>query len=79
MKSSLSLGYMLRPAASLLRKMSEIGYGPFICSCHYQVRNRARRLKHQNQNQEVRKALLKRHRDEHNAGHLYDRVAERLH
>lgn len=30
-------------------------------------------------NSEVREALLARHRDEHNAGHLYDRVAERLH
>ncbi|HIF30361.1 MAG: ferritin-like domain-containing protein [Pirellulaceae bacterium] len=30
-------------------------------------------------NSEVRKALTKRHQDEHNAGHLYDRVAERLH
>ena len=29
--------------------------------------------------QDVRKVLLQRHRDEHNAGHLYDRVAERLH
>ena len=27
----------------------------------------------------VRNALLERHKDEHNAGHLYDRVAERLH
>ena len=27
----------------------------------------------------VRKALLERHQGEHNAGHLYDRVAERLH
>ena len=27
----------------------------------------------------LRKALLERHKDEHNAGHLYDRVAERLH
>ena len=30
-------------------------------------------------NNEVRKALIERHQDEHNAGHLYDRVAERLH
>ena len=30
-------------------------------------------------NTEVRHALLERHKDEHNAGHLYDRVAERLH
>ncbi len=30
-------------------------------------------------NEEVRQALLGRHQDEHNAGHLYDRVAERLH
>ncbi len=30
-------------------------------------------------NSEVRKALTERHQDEHNAGHLYDRVAERLH
>jgi ferritin len=30
-------------------------------------------------NEEVRIALLERHKDEHNAGHLYDRVAERLH
>jgi len=30
-------------------------------------------------NQNVRKALMERHQDEHNAGHLYDRVAERLH
>ncbi len=30
-------------------------------------------------NDKVRKALLERHQDEHNAGHLYDRVAERLH
>ncbi|MHB8864110.1 MAG: ferritin-like domain-containing protein [Pirellulaceae bacterium] len=29
-------------------------------------------------NDEVRTALLERHQDEHNAGHLYDRVAERL-
>ena len=29
-------------------------------------------------NQDVREALLERHQDEHNAGHLYDRVAERL-
>ena len=28
---------------------------------------------------DVRKALIERHQDEHNAGHLYDRVAERLH
>ncbi len=27
----------------------------------------------------VRQALVERHQDEHNAGHLYDRVAERLH
>jgi ferritin len=27
----------------------------------------------------VRITLLERHKDEHNAGHLYDRVAERLH
>jgi ferritin len=27
---------------------------------------------------EVRGSLLERHQDEHNAGHLYDRVAERL-
>jgi len=27
----------------------------------------------------VRNALLERHKDEHNAGHLYDRIAERLH
>jgi ferritin len=30
-------------------------------------------------NDEVRVSLLERHLDEHNAGHLYDRVAERLH
>jgi ferritin len=30
-------------------------------------------------NDEVRIAVLERHADEHNAGHLYDRVAERLH
>ena len=30
-------------------------------------------------NKKVRKALVERHKDEHNAGHLYDRVAERLH
>ena len=30
-------------------------------------------------NEDVRIALLERHKDEHNAGHLYDRVAERLH
>ena len=30
-------------------------------------------------NEEVRKALVQRHQDEHDAGHLYDRVAERLH
>ena len=30
-------------------------------------------------NDEVRRGLLERHLDEHNAGHLYDRVAERLH
>jgi ferritin len=30
-------------------------------------------------NAKVRKALSDRHQDEHNAGHLYDRVAERLH
>jgi ferritin len=30
-------------------------------------------------NDEVRTSLLERHQDEHNAGHLYDRVAERLH
>ncbi len=30
-------------------------------------------------NQDVRTALLDRHQDEHNAGHLYDRVAECLH
>ena len=30
-------------------------------------------------NEEVRAALQDRHQDEHNAGHLYDRVAERLH
>lgn len=29
-------------------------------------------------NEEVQQALLQRHQDEHNAGHLYDRVAERL-
>ena len=28
---------------------------------------------------ELRQALVERHQDEHNAGHLYDRVAERLH
>lgn len=28
---------------------------------------------------QVRTSLLERHQDEHNAGHLYDRVAERLH
>lgn len=27
----------------------------------------------------VRAALSERHQDEHNAGHLYDRIAERLH
>ncbi len=30
-------------------------------------------------NEEVRVSLIGRHQDEHNAGHLYDRVAERLH
>ena len=30
-------------------------------------------------NDEVRLTLIERHKDEHNAGHLYDRVAERLH
>jgi ferritin len=30
-------------------------------------------------NPEVEQALLQRHQDEHNAGHLYDRVAEHLH
>jgi ferritin len=29
-------------------------------------------------NDQVRVTLLERHQDEHNAGHLYDRVAERL-
>ena len=29
--------------------------------------------------EKVRKALMERHKDEHNAGHLYDRIAERLH
>jgi ferritin len=29
-------------------------------------------------NEEVQLSLLQRHRDEHNAGHTYDRVAERL-
>ena len=30
-------------------------------------------------NEVVRSELLQRHKDEHDAGHLYDRVAERLH